>query len=97
MPKATHFKEYCDRYPNVRFERTDDGVLLMQLHTDGGSFHWDSESHDSVPDAFADVAGDRDLNVVILSGAGAVLEQKVGPYSEAELEAKLQRYASNRS
>lgn len=87
MPKATRFEDYCDRYPNVRFEKSPDGVLLMQLHTDGGSLHWNTAAHDALPDALADVAGDRDLSVVIFTGTGESFLSSYGtPRAEAASE-----------
>jgi enoyl-CoA hydratase/carnithine racemase len=68
--KRTRFAEYKDRYANYRFELSEDGILLMQCHTDGRSLVWDWKAHDEMSDAFADVAGDRDINVLIHTGTG---------------------------
>lgn len=70
MAKRTRFAEYKDRYANFRFELSDDGVLLMQCHTNGGSLVWDWKAHDEMSDAFADVAGDREIKVLIHTGTG---------------------------
>ena len=70
MARRTRFSEYKDRYANYRFELTEDGILLMQCHTQGGSLEWHWESHDAMADAFADVAGDREIKVVIHTGTG---------------------------
>jgi hypothetical protein len=35
MAKRTRFSEYKDRYANYRFELSEEGILLMQCHTDG--------------------------------------------------------------
>jgi enoyl-CoA hydratase/carnithine racemase len=70
MPKRTRYAEYENRYANYRFELSDDGILLMQCHTDGGSLVWDWKSHDDMADAFADIAGDRDVRVLIHTGTG---------------------------
>ena len=70
MAKRTRFSEYRDRYANYRFELDDDGILLMQCHTNGGSLVWDWKAHDDMADAFADVAGDRDIKVLIHTGTG---------------------------
>ena len=37
MAKRTRFAEYKDRYPNFQFELSEEGILLMQCHTNGGS------------------------------------------------------------
>ena len=70
MAKRTRFAEYKDRYANFRFELSEDGVLLMQCHTNGGSLVWDWKAHDEMSDAFADVAGDREIKVLIHTGTG---------------------------
>ncbi|GAA2415226.1 enoyl-CoA hydratase/isomerase family protein [Actinomadura vinacea] len=70
MVKRTRYKDYKDEYPNYRFELSDDGILLMQCHTDGGSLVWDWKSHDDMADAFADVSGDREIKVLIHTGTG---------------------------
>ncbi|MFI5717648.1 enoyl-CoA hydratase/isomerase family protein [Nocardia sp. NPDC051750] len=71
MVKRTRYSEYKDRYANYRFELSDDGILFMQCHTDGDSLVWDWKSHDEMADAFADVAGDREIKVLIHTGTGA--------------------------
>lgn len=70
MVKRTRFSEYKDRYVNYRFELSEDGVLLMQCHTNGDSLVWDWKAHDDMADAFADVAGDREIKVLIHTGTG---------------------------
>ncbi|HVX18815.1 MAG TPA: enoyl-CoA hydratase/isomerase family protein [Acidimicrobiales bacterium] len=54
----------------VRFERSDEGILLVQLHDAGSEFTLTHRSHGAIADAFADVARDRDLSVVIFTGTG---------------------------
>ena len=70
MAKRTRFAEYKDRYANYRFELSEEGILLMQCHTNGGSLVWDWKAHDEMSDAFADVAGDREIKVLIHTGTG---------------------------
>jgi len=65
MAKRTRFAEYKDRYKNYRFELSQEGILLMQCHTNGASLVWDWEAHDGMADAFADIAGDREIKVLI--------------------------------
>jgi enoyl-CoA hydratase/carnithine racemase len=79
MAKRTHFDDYRDRYERFRFEKTDDKVLLFQLHTDGHEFAWDWAAHDSFGDACGDIAGDRDVNVVIFTGTGESFMDEYGP------------------
>ena len=70
MAKRTRFAEYKDSYANFRFEVSREGILLMQCHTEGGSLVWDWKAHDEMSDAFADVAGDREIKVLIHTGSG---------------------------
>ncbi|MGW2052507.1 enoyl-CoA hydratase/isomerase family protein [Streptomyces sp. NPDC001840] len=71
MSKLTRFEDYKDRYDNVRFDRTPEGVVTMTLHTDGDSIVWaPGSAHDEVAFAFSDVAGDPEVEVLILTGAG---------------------------
>ncbi len=42
----------------------------MQCHTDGDSLVWSWAAHDEMSDAFADIAGDREIKVLIHTGTG---------------------------
>ena len=46
MAKRTRFAEYQDRYATIWFELSEEGILLMQCHTNGGSLVWDWKAHD---------------------------------------------------
>ena len=70
MVKRTRFSEYKDSYEHYQFELSPEGVLFMQCHTNGGPLEWYWESHDRMADAFADIAGDREIKVVIHTGTG---------------------------
>src|ERR1700728_2212199 len=70
MAKRTRYSEYHNRYANYRLELSDDGILLMQCHTNGGSLVWDWRAHDQMSDAFADIAGDREIKALIHTGTG---------------------------
>jgi enoyl-CoA hydratase/carnithine racemase len=61
---------YFSKYPTVRFERGNDGVLVMSLHKNGGPLTFTAQDHEQLVDAFYDVSRDRDNKVVILTGAG---------------------------
>ena len=62
--------EYADAFANVTMTRAD-GVLVMQLHTDGSSLLWSDEVHTQLPLAFRAVANDDENRVVLLTGTGA--------------------------
>ena len=70
MPRRTNFADYKDAYANFELTLDDDGILLVRQHTDGGSLVWNAEAHDRMSDVFGDIAGDRSVRVVILTGAG---------------------------
>ena len=76
--KRTRFAEYKDSYANYKFELSEEGILFMQGHTDGGPLHWEWSSHDGMADAFADVAGDREIRVVIHTGTGETYNHSWG-------------------
>ncbi|HEY7106152.1 MAG TPA: enoyl-CoA hydratase/isomerase family protein [Acidimicrobiia bacterium] len=79
MAKRTRFEDYRDKYPSYRLEKSEDKILLFQLHTAGKDFVWDWEAHDSFGDVCADIAGDRDVNVVIFTGTGDTFMDSYGP------------------
>lgn len=78
MVKRTRFAEYKDSYANYKFELSAEGILFMQCHTDGGPLHWEWSSHDGMSDAFADVAGDREIRAVIHTGTGETYNHSWG-------------------
>jgi enoyl-CoA hydratase/carnithine racemase len=61
--------DYAQKYPSIRMRR-EGGVLEMTFHTEGGSLKWGLGPHAELPDAFQDVAGDRENKVVIMTGTG---------------------------
>ena len=78
MTKRARYSEYKDRYTNVTFELSDEGILFMQCHTNGDSLVWSWEAHDGMSDAFADIAGDREIKVLIHTGTGRELQRQLG-------------------
>ena len=70
MPRLTKFEEYRDRYSDSYvLEMSDDGILLMRMHTDGGPVVWGRAYYDTC-NLLADLAGDRDIRVIIYTGTG---------------------------
>jgi len=88
MARRTRYTEYKDRYANYSFELTDDGILFMQCHTNGGSLVWDWRAHDEMSDAFADIAGDREIKVLIHTGTGENYNADWGRLPNGELPEK---------
>lgn len=70
---------YQDVYRNIRFERHD-GILQMQIHTDGAEAVWDADPgclHEQLGDAFYRVGRDRSNRIMILTGTGSEFLAKV--------------------
>lgn len=64
--------DYAERYQSVRFTRAD-GVLEVTLHTRGGEAKWgitEQGHHNELGLVFADIAGDPENKVVLLTGTG---------------------------
>jgi enoyl-CoA hydratase/carnithine racemase len=79
VARRTRYEDYRERYARwAKLEKSPAGVLLVQLHTDGADFVLDWRSHAALADLFADIAGDRDLTAVILTGSGDTFMDRFG-------------------
>ena len=65
----SRFEEYAKKYPDIRMERRD-GILQITFQTDGGSLKWSERAHRDLPCAFADIGGDVENKIVIMTGDG---------------------------
>lgn len=74
MPK---FDQYRSRYENFVMERTDDGILTLRLHTQGGPLVWGARPNHDIGMALNDIARDRENNVLILTGTGDQFISKI--------------------
>ena len=63
------FDEYRNQYQTIRMERRE-GILQITFHSDGGSLRWGEVPHRELGYAFADIAGDPENRVVIMTGTG---------------------------
>lgn len=61
---------YFDKYETFKFERFDDGVLVVTYHTDGGPVVYCEKHHAEWAPAFTDIGMDRGNRVVIFTGTG---------------------------
>jgi enoyl-CoA hydratase/carnithine racemase len=68
--------DYESKYDTVRFKR-ENGILQMQLHTDGGEYLNNGISHTELVDAFINIAADHENRVVILTGTGATFGARI--------------------
>ena len=64
------FDDYAERYQHINMKRRD-GILQITLHTDSDSLRWGLGPHEELARAFADIGGDRDNKIVIMTGTGA--------------------------
>src|ERR1700745_2600161 len=66
----TTLDNYFTAYRNLKMTRDEDGVLVVQFHSNGGPFTFTAEAHTEVVDAFYRISQDRANKIVILTGAG---------------------------
>ena len=78
MANAIQLDDYQDGWDHVVVQRSDDGVLELRLHSDGGPLMWGGGPHRELAELFAAVAADRDNRVVILTGTGTHFIDFVG-------------------
>ncbi len=54
----------------LRMTRDSQGVLLVEMNTNGGPFKFSAKAHEGFVDAFYNISRDRDNKIVILTGKG---------------------------
>lgn len=74
MPRG--FEEYGQAYEHARMRRSD-GVLELELHSDGDSLVWGDAPHTELGYCFADIAADPENRAVILAGVGAAFCERL--------------------
>ncbi len=62
--------DYSTAYHNVKLTRDANGVLVVQLHSNGGPCVMTAQTHTEFVDAFYRISQDRANKIVILTGAG---------------------------
>ena len=62
--------DYFTTYSNLKLTRDANGVLVVQLHNNGGPLTFTAAAHTEVVDAFYRISQDRENKIVILTGAG---------------------------
>src|SRR6202007_688269 len=65
-----HQADYFTAYHYVKLTRDANGVLIAQLHTNGGPCTMTAQTHTEFVEAFYRVSQDRANKIVILTGAG---------------------------
>src|SRR6476660_7354622 len=69
-PMQPHQADYFTGYHYVKLTRDANGVLIVQLHTNGGPCIMTAQTHTEFVEAFYRVSQDRANKIVILTGAG---------------------------
>jgi hypothetical protein len=59
---------YFDKYQHLRITRYDQGILLAEMHTNGGPIRSDATDHEQFVDAFYEIGRDWANKVVIPTG-----------------------------
>jgi len=67
---STVLADYFTAYRNVKLTRDANGVLIVQLHTNGGPLIMTAQAHTEFVEAFYRISQDRANKIVILTGAG---------------------------
>jgi enoyl-CoA hydratase/carnithine racemase len=68
MPTAR--TDYFTAYRSVKLTRDTKGVLVAELHSNGGPLVFTAQDHSEIVDAFYRISQDRANQIVILTGAG---------------------------
>ncbi len=63
------FAEYANKYQTIKMKR-EDGILELQIQTNGGPLRWSSLPHGELERAFLEIGHDPENEVVILTGTG---------------------------
>jgi len=66
-------EDYQDRYTCAKLSRSENGILEVMLHSDGGSLLWGVNPHnvhEQIGQLFYDIGRDRGNRLVILTGTG---------------------------
>ena len=62
--------DYFNDYRSLKLDRSSDGVLTAQFHTNGGPLMFTAKDHTEFVDAFYRISQDRSNKIVIFTGAG---------------------------
>jgi enoyl-CoA hydratase/carnithine racemase len=62
--------DYFAAYRSLKLTRDANGVLVVEIHSNGGPCTFTAQAHTEVVDAFYRIAQDRANKIVILTGAG---------------------------
>ena len=68
---APRYAEYSERFKDFyKMTRREDGVLLVEAHTNGGPVQLSVENHRSVGQLFKTIGADPENEIMIFTGSG---------------------------
>jgi enoyl-CoA hydratase/carnithine racemase len=70
---------YQDAFPHAKLARSQQGVLEVLLHTNGGSLIFNGYAHEEFVELFHTIGQDAENRVVILTGAGEAFIDRIEP------------------
>src|SRR6267143_3239955 len=73
------FDAYQNEFPHANLTRSQDGVLEVVLHTNGGTLIFNGYTHEEFVELFHQIGRDPGNRVVILTGAGEAFIDRIDP------------------
>jgi hypothetical protein len=73
------FNSYKEAFPHARLSRSQEGVLEVVLHTNGGTLIFNGYTHEEFVDLFHAVGCDSANRAVILTGTGDAVMEEIAP------------------
>ena len=88
------FDTYKDAFPHTKLTRSQEGVLEVVLHTNGGTLIFNGYAHEEFVELFHQIGQDAGNRVIILTGAGEAFIDRIeswtppNPMTEAGADEK---------
>jgi enoyl-CoA hydratase/carnithine racemase len=79
------FPTYFTQYPNFAIDRTDDGVITVRFHTNGGPIVFTGQTHADFPELLEAIALDPANKVMVLTGTGDAFMNQIDGASLGEV------------
>ena len=73
------FDTYKDAFPHTKLTRSQEGVLEVVLHTNGGTLIFNGYAHEEFVELFHQIGQDAGNRVIILTGAGEAFIDRIDP------------------
>lgn len=75
------FEEYRHAYPHWVMERSEEGILLLRFHKDGGEADWSYDIHHETAMLWGVVGADPETKVIIVTGTGEAFLRREQTYA----------------